>query len=80
MMAPITYHYALGKLRLILFPYQKKFRFSSITTKVAEFSLKEHINTKYSVEKFKVNLKKLVDYMVVIDTKFNINQLILYIK
>lgn len=36
---------------------------SSITTKAAEFALKEHINTKNSIEKFKVNLKELVDYI-----------------
>ncbi|XQW86288.1 P-loop NTPase fold protein [Thalassotalea piscium] len=36
---------------------------SSITTKAAEFALKEHINTKDSIEKFKVNLKDLVDYI-----------------
>jgi hypothetical protein len=36
---------------------------SSITTKAAEFALKEHSNTKKSIEAFKVNLKDLVDYI-----------------
>lgn len=36
---------------------------SSITTKAAEFALKEHINTRDSIEKFKVNLKDLVNYI-----------------
>jgi len=36
---------------------------SSITTKTAELALKEHITTKDSIDKFKVNLKYLVDYL-----------------
>jgi hypothetical protein len=36
---------------------------SSITTKAAELALKEHVTTKDSIEKFKINLKDLVDYI-----------------
>jgi hypothetical protein len=36
---------------------------SSITTKAAEFALKEHTNTKKSIEAFKTNLKDLVTYI-----------------
>lgn len=36
---------------------------SSITTKAAEFALKEHTNTKESIEAFKINLKDLVAYI-----------------
>ncbi len=38
---------------------------SSITTKAAEFALKEHTNTKKSIEAFKTNLKQLVTYIEV---------------
>ncbi|MGK0254752.1 MAG: hypothetical protein ACI9OE_002260 [Mariniflexile sp.] len=36
---------------------------SSITTKAAELALKEHVTTKDSIEKFKINLKDLVEYI-----------------
>ncbi len=36
---------------------------SSITTKAAEFALKEHVNTKNSIDTFKVNLKGLIDHI-----------------
>jgi hypothetical protein len=49
---------------------------SSITTKAAEFALKEHINTKDSIEKFKVNLKDLVDYIQT-ETEFKLPLFIL---
>lgn len=49
---------------------------SSITTKAAEFALKEHINTKDSIEKFKVNLKDLVNYIQA-ETEFKLPLFIL---